>query len=84
MGNRIYNLPEDFDFNSENTDRLTRSPYFTGIRKYMNISARSTYSHRFSSKWNAQFGASYTTMLFDVKLREVNFSLPNVSYKLEF
>lgn len=65
-----YDLPEDFDFNRENTEGLTRSPYFTGIRKYMNISARSTYSHRFSSKWNAQFGASYTTMLFDVKLRE--------------
>ena len=28
-----YDIPEDFDFNLENTDGLTRVPYFTGIRK---------------------------------------------------
>lgn len=32
-----YDLPEDFDFNRENTDGLTRVPYFTGIRKCMPI-----------------------------------------------
>ena len=65
-----YDLPDNFDFTSETTDGLTRSPYFTGDRRYINIAARSVYTHRFSRRWNAQFGASYTAMLFDVKIRE--------------
>ncbi|MDD5896706.1 MAG: hypothetical protein PUC79_10565 [Prevotellaceae bacterium] len=65
-----YDLPDDFDFTSETTDGLTRSPYFTGNRRYINIAARSVYTHRFSRRWNAQLGASYTAMLFDVKIRE--------------
>lgn len=68
--NDTYDLPDNFDFTSETTDGLPRSPYFTGDRQYMNIAARSVYTHRFSRRWNAQFGASYTSMLFDVKIRE--------------
>lgn len=73
MGVDAYLLPEGFDYNATNKDVLddiTRTPYFNGKRSYTNLSFRSVYSHRFSNKWNAQFGASYTQMFYDVDLNE--------------
>lgn len=65
-----YDLPDDFDFSREDVDGLSRSPYFRANRRYTNLSARTSYTHRFSRKWNGQFGAAYTAMLFDVDIRE--------------
>jgi len=73
IGNDIYIIPDNFDYKCKDAsvlDNVARSPYFDGTRSYTNISLRSVYSHRFSKTWNAQFGASYTEMLFDVNMKE--------------
>lgn len=70
LGTDTYNLPDDFDYTAENTDGLTRSPYFIGKRSYTNITARSTYTHRYSNRWLGQYGGSVTTMLFNVDMSE--------------
>ncbi|MBP5479895.1 MAG: carboxypeptidase-like regulatory domain-containing protein [Bacteroidaceae bacterium] len=73
FGNEMYDLYDGFDFNAKNVDVLEnvpRYPSFIGIRTYQNLSFRSVYTHRFTKKWIAQFGASYTHMFFDVNMRE--------------
>lgn len=66
-----YNLPDDFDFSLEKLpDSITSSPYFRAERTYANLTARTTYTHRHSTKWIAQYGGSFTLMMFDVNLRE--------------
>jgi len=73
MGVDAYILPDDFNYDATSSDVLddiARDPYFVGTRSYTNLSLRSVYSHRFSKKWNAQFGASYTHMFFDVDMSE--------------
>ena len=67
-----YDLPEDFDFNRENTDGLTRVPYFTGIKHINCTGTKSFYGYEYAYRED-----TFKPMTF-------NFSLPNVSYKLEF
>lgn len=70
LGTDTYILPDGFDFTAKDTKGLDKSPYFRGYRTYTNLTARTSYSHRFGPHWNAQYGVIYTAMLFDVSLRE--------------
>ena len=67
----VYDIPTDDEnfYERDNTDGLKREPFFAEKRSFTNLTARTTYTHRHSNRWLAQYGAVVTQMLFDVNLR---------------